>query len=96
VTVLNGNQRGDGLEMGATGNLTKQLEIPAGYTYLDGKTIASGTPTLVGKQLANTARNAVNLWTADTLTSPTPPSCPAMSYGMRWPLFASTGPCHCN
>jgi catecholate siderophore receptor len=63
VTVLNGNQRVDGVEIGASGYVTKHLEITAGYTYLDGKTIASGTPSLVGKQLANTARNAVNLWT---------------------------------
>jgi catecholate siderophore receptor len=63
VTVLNGNQRVDGVEIGATGYVTKHLEITAGYTYLDGKTIASGTPGLVGKQLANTARNAVSLWT---------------------------------
>jgi catecholate siderophore receptor len=63
VTVLNGNQRVQGLELGASGYLTKHWELFAGYTYLDAKTIASGTPGLVGKTLQNAARNALNLWT---------------------------------
>jgi catecholate siderophore receptor len=63
ITVLNGDQRVDGLELGASGHLTRQWEIFAGYTYLDGKTISSGTAAYVGQPLPNTARNAVNLWT---------------------------------
>jgi catecholate siderophore receptor len=63
ITTLNGNQRVNGLEVAATGYLTRQLEITAGYTYLDGRTTASGTASYVGKDLANTARNAINLWT---------------------------------
>jgi catecholate siderophore receptor len=62
VTTLNGNQRVNGAEFGISGYLTRQLEITAGYTYLDGRTIASGTAAYVGKFLPNTARNAVNLW----------------------------------
>jgi catecholate siderophore receptor len=63
ITVLNGDQRVDGLELGASGHLTRQWEIFAGYTYLDGKTISSGTAAYVGQPLPNTARNALNLWT---------------------------------
>jgi catecholate siderophore receptor len=63
ITVLNGDQRVDGLELGASGRLTRQWEIFAGYTYLDGKTISSGTAAYVGQPLPNTARNALNLWT---------------------------------
>jgi catecholate siderophore receptor len=62
ITVLNGDQRGNGLELGATGHLTRQWEIFGGYTYLDGKTISSGTAAYVGKPLPNTAPNALNLW----------------------------------
>jgi catecholate siderophore receptor len=62
ITTLNGNQRVNGAEFGVSGYLTRQLEITAGYTYLDGRTIASGTAAYVGKFLPNTARNAVNLW----------------------------------
>ena len=63
VVVLAGNQRVNGLELGASGHLTENWEILAGYTYLDAKTISSGTPGTAGKFLMNTARNAVNLWT---------------------------------
>jgi catecholate siderophore receptor len=63
VTTLNGNQRVNGGELGLSGYLTRQLEITAGYTYLDARTIESGTAAYVGKFLQNTARNAINLWT---------------------------------
>jgi len=63
LTILNGNQRVQGFEASASGYLTKKLELMAGYTYLDGKTIASGTSALVGKPLQNVAKNALNVWT---------------------------------
>jgi catecholate siderophore receptor len=63
ITVLNGDQRVQGLELGASGYLTAHLEIIAGYTYLDGKTISSGNAAYVGQALANVARNALSLWT---------------------------------
>ena len=63
ITELNGDQRVNGLEAQLTGYLTKHLEITAGYTYLDGKTLSSGTPAYVGQPLQNVAKNAVNLWT---------------------------------
>ncbi|HEY5264350.1 MAG TPA: TonB-dependent receptor, partial [Steroidobacteraceae bacterium] len=47
----------------ASGYVTQHLEIVARYTYLDGKTISSGTAAYVGKALPNVARNAANLWT---------------------------------
>lgn len=63
ITVLNGNERVNGLEVGAIGHLTRRWEIVSGYTYLDGRTLASGTPAYVGKVMPNVARNALNLWT---------------------------------
>jgi catecholate siderophore receptor len=68
ITVLNGNQRVDGLELGASGYLTQHWEIVAGYTYLDGKTVSSGTAAYVGKAMPNVARNAMNLWSEYELT----------------------------
>ena len=68
ITVLNGNQRVQGLELGAAGHITDKLEIIAGYTYLDGKTIASGTPSAVGKEIPNLAHNSVNVWAEYDLT----------------------------
>ncbi len=61
--ILAGTQRVDGVELGITGRITDKWEITAGYTYLDGKTLKSSVAANVGKQLQNTARNAVNLWT---------------------------------
>jgi catecholate siderophore receptor len=68
LTILNGDQRVDGVELGASGYLTKHLEIVAGYTYLDGKTLSSGTAAYVGKAMPNVARNALNIWTEYELT----------------------------
>src|ERR1700722_3122158 len=63
ITVLNGDQRVNGFETSVSGYLTKHLEIFAGYTYLDGKTLTSGNPAYVGQPLQNVAKNALNLWT---------------------------------
>jgi catecholate siderophore receptor len=63
ITILAGNQRVDGFELGVSGHITDDWEVLAGYTYLDAKTISSGTAVDVGKFLQNAARNAVNLWT---------------------------------
>jgi catecholate siderophore receptor len=62
ITVLNGNERVQGFELGASGHLTAQLELDAGYTYLDGLTTASGTAAYVGKEIPNLAHNALNVW----------------------------------
>ena len=62
VTVLNGDQRVDGLELSVSGYLTQKWELFGGYTHLDPKTLSSGTPGLVGKEMPNVARNALNLW----------------------------------
>ncbi|MGH8290420.1 MAG: TonB-dependent receptor [Steroidobacteraceae bacterium] len=63
LTVLNGNERVEGVELQAIGHLTTRWEIFSGYTYLDGRTLASGTPADVGKLMPNTAHNQLNLWT---------------------------------
>jgi catecholate siderophore receptor len=63
ITVLNGNERVDGVELQAIGRLTRHWEVFSGYTYLDGRTLASGTAAYVGKVMPNTAHNQLNLWT---------------------------------
>ena len=62
ITVLNGNERVEGVELQAIGRLTAHWEIFSGYTYLDGRTLASGTAADVGKLMPNTAHNQLNLW----------------------------------
>ncbi len=65
VPELEGDLRVNGIEIGATGYLTKHWEIIAGYTYLDARTLATkGTPAnQVNQGLPNTAHNQANLWT---------------------------------
>lgn len=70
--ILDGRQRVDGIELSATGNITRSWQIFAGYTLLDSEIVRSNAvPTLVngigisevGKKLINTPRNSFNLWT---------------------------------
>ena len=63
ITVLNGDERVDGVELQAIGHLTRQWDIFSGYTYLDGRTLASGTPADIGKAMPDTAHDSLNLWT---------------------------------
>ena len=61
--VLQGRQRVIGLELSATGSLTRQWSILAGYTFLNSEIVSSNTPAEIGKQLQNTPRNSFSLWT---------------------------------
>ena len=61
ITILDGDERVDGVELGATGRIG-HLELAAGYTYLDGKILRAGDPLSVGRVIPNAARNAVNFW----------------------------------
>ncbi|HEX4050473.1 MAG TPA: TonB-dependent siderophore receptor [Steroidobacteraceae bacterium] len=63
ITVLDGNERVNGFELDANGHLTQHWELTAGYTYLDGRTLASGIAADVGKVMPNVAHDALNLWT---------------------------------
>ena len=60
-----------GFELGASGYLTRHIEIQAGYTYLDARTVASLTPAQIGRELPNTAHDQASLWTTYELTEET-------------------------
>jgi catecholate siderophore receptor len=75
LTVLQGNERVQGIELGATGHITSNLEIIAGYTYLDGITSGTSGKTIpvvryTNVLIPNLARNAVNLWAEYHITKP--------------------------
>lgn len=67
--VLDGEQRVYGAEVGVTGNITREWQVFAAYTYLDSeilKTNAGLLPNTVsdlGKELINTPKNSVSIWT---------------------------------
>ena len=56
ATVLEGKQRVDGFEFGATGRITKAWDVIASYTYLDSEIRESNTPAEVGNRLGQRAR----------------------------------------
>ena len=62
-TVLEGQQRVDGVEFGATGRLTDEWSIVAGYAYLDSEVTESNTPSEVGNRLGNVPVHSGSLWT---------------------------------
>ena len=70
LQVLDGKQRVNGLELGITGNITRNWSILSGYTLLDSRIIESNAFTLVnnvrfyeqGRRFINTPRNSFNLW----------------------------------
>jgi catecholate siderophore receptor len=61
--VLGGNQRVRGFEIGATGYITDDWQVYAGYAYLGNKMIASTLPATLGQPLANTPQNTLSIWT---------------------------------
>ena len=63
LTVLEGKQRVDGIELGASGRITRNWEVIAAYTYLDSEVRKSNTPAEVGKHLLNTPEHSFSAWT---------------------------------
>jgi catecholate siderophore receptor len=88
LTTLAGNQRVQGFELGATGYITPEWEIYAGYTYLDPKTTASGTAADVGAVLQNVARNSGNFFTEYSVTDDLKVGAGANWLGHRFADFA--------
>ena len=61
--VLAGEQRVDGLELGATGWITKRWQLIAAYTWLDSEIIESNTPSEIGNRLGNVPEHSGTVWT---------------------------------
>jgi catecholate siderophore receptor len=63
VQVLQGEQRVYGVEFGATGSITRVWKVFTAYTYLDSEIVESNTLAEVGRELQNTPKHSLNLWT---------------------------------
>jgi len=61
--TLDGDQRVQGIEFSATGNITRDWQIFSGYTFLDSEIMNSNIFSEIGRELINTPRNSFNLWT---------------------------------
>jgi catecholate siderophore receptor len=60
--VLQGRQRVQGVELGASGGITRALRVFGAYTLLDSEIVKSNTPAEVGRRIQNTPRNSFNIW----------------------------------
>lgn len=62
--LLVGEQRVNGFELGASGSITKEWKVFAGYTFLDSEIVDGGPAgTNEGKAFPNTPRHSASLWT---------------------------------
>lgn len=60
--ILAGDQRVDGVELGASGQITEGWSLYGGYSYMDSE-IVDGAEADIGKPFANTPKHSGNLWT---------------------------------
>ncbi len=64
--VLAGQQRVDGFELGASGQIMPGWMLQAGYTHLDGK-ILHGNAGTDGTPIPNTPKSSLSVWTSGTI-----------------------------
>ena len=67
--VLEGKQLVMGLELSAEGNITREWQVLAGYTFLDSTTVESSVVGEIGKELVNTPPHSFNVWSTYRLPS---------------------------
>lgn len=67
LQVLDGIVRVDGFEVSATGRLTENWNLLAGYTRLESEIVRSNNRAEVGREFANVAPNTFSLWTTYNL-----------------------------
>jgi len=60
--VLAGTQVSKGIEVSASGGITRSLRVLAAYTYIDGRIQNSNNPLEVGKYFINTPKNSASVW----------------------------------
>lgn len=60
--VLEGKQRVDGVELGATGRITPAWQVIAAYTYLDSAIVESNTVDEIGNRLPNVPTQSGSAW----------------------------------
>ncbi len=82
--VLDGEQRVQGVEVGAMGQLSDDWRIFGGYTYLDSEVARSTEAGVVGNALGNTPRHSASLWTSHDITAALEVGFGIQHVGARW------------
>jgi catecholate siderophore receptor len=62
-TVLDGEQRIDGVEFGLVGLVTDRWETFGSYTFMRSEILTSNNAAEVGREFGNTPRHSFNIWT---------------------------------
>jgi catecholate siderophore receptor len=60
--VLAGRQVSQGIELSASGSITRNLRVLGAYTLIDARIRSSNTPAEVGRYFQNTPRNSASVW----------------------------------
>jgi catecholate siderophore receptor len=63
-TVLQGEHRVEGLDVGLSGRITGRWNVLGGYTYMDSAIVSSNNAAEVGREFGNTPRQSFSLWTS--------------------------------
>lgn len=90
ATVLDGKQRVDGIEFGATGRINGAWSLIAAYTYLDSRIRKSNTASEIGNRLANVPLHSGSLWTTYKLPMGLEIGGGARHVGVRYTSVANT------
>ena len=64
--VLAGRQVSQGIELSASGAITRQLRVLGAYSLIDARIRSSNTPAEVGRYFQNTPRNSASVWATYT------------------------------
>ncbi len=62
TTVLTGQQRSTGIEVGLTGRITPQWQMSVGYGYTDAEITQTTTAAPAGRRVAQVPRHQLSLW----------------------------------
>ncbi|MQA30058.1 MAG: TonB-dependent receptor [Luteitalea sp.] len=66
-TVLEGEHRVSGVEVGATGSITAGWQLFGGYTFMSSEIVASNDGREIGNEFGNTPDHSFSLWTSYAL-----------------------------
>lgn len=85
LTVLTGEQRVDGFEIGVAGRITRNWTVTGGYAWLDGEVLETGdVREAAGNALGNTPDHTASLWTTYAFTDSLEAGLGVQYVGERW------------
>lgn len=64
--VLSGRQVSQGIELSASGAITRKLRVLGAYSLIDARIRSSNTPAEIGRFFQNTPRNSASVWATYT------------------------------